>query len=131
MNKQDIISSVAYCGLVCGLCHLASECNGCKATGGKCSANSEKENGCYHRNCCIDKGISGCWECEEFPCANQMFIGRTNGEIKGFCRCMKEDGIEKFIDYILENQEKGIPYGIKGYGHMTEEEVVKILRQAK
>ncbi|HLV39955.1 DUF3795 domain-containing protein [Xanthomarina sp.] len=131
MNREAIISSIAYCGLVCKLCHLANECDGCKATGCNCSANSEKEKGCYHRNCCIDKVISGCWECEDFPCANSMFIGRTSGEIKGFCRCLKDDGVDKFIDYILKNQERGIPYGLKGYGQMTEEEVVQTLRQSK
>ena len=130
MNKEAIISSIAYCGLVCKLCHLANECDGCKATGSKCSANSEKEKGCYHRNCCIDKGIGGCWECEDFPCTNSMFIGRTSGEVKGFCS-LKDDGVEKFIEYILKNQERGIPYGLKGYGQMNEEKVVQTLRQSK
>ncbi len=130
MTNQELISSIAYCGLVCQLCHLANECDGCKATASKYSAHSEKEKGCYHRNCCLSKEIDGCWECADFPCANQMFTGKTSGEIKGFCRCIKEDGAEKFIDYILANQKKGIPYGMKGYGGKNEGEVVELLRKA-
>lgn len=129
MTNQEIIASIACCGLVCKLCHLAGECDGCKETASKCSVKSEKDKGCYHRNCCLEKGINGCWECTDFPCDNQMFIGRTSREIKGFCRCIKEDGVETFIESILANQEKGIPYGLKGYGDKTEAEVVKLLRR--
>ena len=35
------------------------------------------------------------------------------------------------LEYILKNQERGIPYGLKGYGQMNEEKVVQTLRQSK
>ncbi len=59
-----------------------------------------------------------------------MFIGPTNRQIKGFCRCIKEDGARKFIEYIEANQRKGIPYGKKGYGDKDEKEVLRILRES-
>lgn len=130
MDKRELILSIAYCSLVCRLCHLTDECDGCRAAGNRCPANSERERGCYHRNCCVNKGIDGCWECDDFPCKNQMFVGPTKGEIKGFCRCIKEDGARKFIEYILANQKKGIPYGRKGYGDKDENEVIRILRKS-
>ena len=59
-----------------------------------------------------------------------MFVGATSGQIKGFCRCIKEDGVEKFVGYILANQKRGIPYGKKGYGDKDEKEVAKMLRES-
>ncbi len=128
MDKAVLISSVAYCGLVCRLCHLANECDGCKETANKCSAHAEREKGCFHRDCCIRQGLKGCWECPEFPCQEQMFAGPTRGELIGFCRFIREEGLESFIDALLANEQKGLPYGKLSYGDKTEAEVVAMLQ---
>lgn len=78
MDKNEIVVSISYCGLVCNLCHLKSECDGCRNTANKCPNHSGKWEGCYHRNCCIKKNIDGCWECEDFPCKNDMFFSDTH-----------------------------------------------------
>ena len=130
MEKTVLISSVAYCGLICKLCHLADECDGCQATANKCSAHAEREKGCYHRSCCIRKGLRGCWECSEFPCEQHMFSGPTRGELIGFCRYIKSDGLARFIDAILANDRKGIPYGKISYGDKTDMEVIAMLQMS-
>jgi hypothetical protein len=127
MNKKELENSIAYCGLVCNLCHLAAECNGCRTAATNCPKYHSVE-GCFHRDCCLTKGIDGCWECDEYPCGRDMFAGKTKGEILGFCACIKQDGKAKFIGYILRNMAKGIRYGIEGYGALSEKQVLELLK---
>jgi hypothetical protein len=53
--------------------------------------------------------------------------------MRAFARCIKEDGINKFIEYIKRNQQDGIVYqrsGIMGdYDLPTEEEILALLRK--
>lgn len=53
-------------------------------------------------------------------------------KLRAFIRCIKEDGIEKFIEYITINKEKGVVYhrsGILGdYDLETEDDVLELLR---
>lgn len=130
MNKKEIVESISYCGLICKLCHLADECDGCKNTASKCPNHSQKWGGCYQRNCCTDKNLNGCFECEEFPCNKDMFSETHDVRIRAFVRCIKEEGSEKLIDYIIENDKKNIKYGFqKDYDFkQNEEEVLKLLR---
>jgi hypothetical protein len=37
MNKQALVDSIAYCGLVCGRCHLRAECDFCKNAASLCA----------------------------------------------------------------------------------------------
>lgn len=130
MNKNQFKNSVAYCGLVCGLCRPDGGCN-CK--NGNCGKRLSSES-CYQYDCCIRKGIDGCWECDIAPCGIDM-LAPEKLKLRAFVRCIKEDGIEKFTDYLIENENKGIVYhrnGVFGdYDLKTEDEVLKLLRDAK
>ncbi|MBN1797748.1 MAG: DUF3795 domain-containing protein [Spirochaetales bacterium] len=130
MNNRELENSIAYCGLVCKLCHLAGTCNGCKITETNCGKYLSQE-GCYHRDCCTQKNIDGCWECDEYPCARDMFIGKTKGEILGFCTCIKEQGKRKFIEYLVQNMKAGIKYGIESYGDLNAKQVLELLKHGK
>ena len=78
---QEIQAStelVAYCGLYCGACKssLKARCQGC---GG-----NQKASWCKIRSCCIEKSISSCAECTEYPSPNDCkkfnnFIARLFG----------------------------------------------------
>ena len=52
--------------------------------------------------------------------------------LKAFVKCIKEDGIDKFSQYILRNFDDGVVYhrnGYKGdYDLDTEEAILKLLR---
>ena len=122
-------NSIAYCGLVCGFC----------CPDGKCSCKSENNcgkrlcpEGCYQYNCCTSKGIKGCWECSDSPCYKDML---APGKIKmrAFVQCIKEDGIQKFIGYLEQNEKDGIVYhksGVMGdYNLFNEKEVLNLLRR--
>jgi len=53
--------------------------------------------------------------------------------LKTFVKCIKEDGIKKFSQYILRNYENGIVYHKKGFNGDydipdSEEEILHLLR---
>ena len=129
MTAEQIKKSIAYCGLICCLCSSDGSCD-CKRDnhcGRKTSAK-----GCFQYNCCTARGFNGCWECPDFCCNKDMF-DEEHLRFKTFVKCIKEDGIEAFSQYILRNLENGILYhrsGIHGdYDDFdTEEKILHLLR---
>ena len=108
MNRDRIIKSIAYCGLICELCHQANECDGCKSEKNNCGKHLS-EAGCFQRMCCIKKNINGCWECDNFPCDKDMYSNNHDPKVKAFARCIKEDGVENFIDDGIDYKGKTKP----------------------
>ncbi|MHC1577041.1 MAG: DUF3795 domain-containing protein [Methanosarcinaceae archaeon] len=54
---------------------------------------------CKIRKCCQEKGIEGCWNCDEFEtCVNLDFLTPTHGDahIKNLKR-LKKKGVEGFL----------------------------------
>jgi len=121
-------NSIAYCGLLCRLCSVDGSCS-CKGKNNCGKILSEE--GCYQHKCCTEKGIDGCWECEQSPCGKDM-LAPSKIKMRAFVRCMKEDGIEKFIEYINKNIENGAVHhrsGVIGdFDLDSEEAVLKLLR---
>lgn len=125
----EIEKSIGYCGLICKLCHLAHTCSGCKSDENCCAKHLSSE-GCYQYNCCTQKGLNGCWECEDFCCGKDMFSDSHDIKIRAFVRCAKEEGTNKLVEYVIRNQHKGINHGFqKDYdGLENEKAVLKLLR---
>ena len=126
MEKQALIESIAYCGLVCGRCHQRTECDGCKNTAKLCDRSAV----CYQRNCCLQKGLQGCWECTDFPCGKDMHSPAHDLRIRAFVTFIKAEGAETLIDCLLRNEAQGIFYGHnRDYdGKKSEEEVIQLLK---
>ncbi len=125
MDIKEIIDNVAYCGLVCPLDSCFDNCLGCKKGKG-CGDNS-----CYQKKCCIEKNLSGCWECKELPCNKGYFSKKEKsyGKFVGCIEHIKKYGLKKHIEKLIENQKKGIKYGLNGnYDNMTVEEVLNTLK---
>lgn len=118
MNKKDLI---APCGLDCFNCNLYKEnltddyrdrvakfrnilpdevaCNGCKPEQGKCRYALFD---CATWACTQEKGVSFCFECEEFPCGllAPTAQGATfphNMKVYNLCR-MKLIGLAAWIE---------------------------------
>jgi len=129
MTAIEVAKNIGYCGLVCSFCHLKDACDGCKS-GKNCCGRYLSEDGCYQYNCCVEKGLEGCWECDDFCCGKEMFSESHDIRLRAFVRCAKEEGVEKLAEYVLRNQQKGIKYGHnKDYDGLGSEEVVlKFLR---
>lgn len=127
LNEQ----SIAYCGLICDFCYPNGGCS-CKSDN-HCGKRLSPE-GCYQYNCCTDRGLNGCWECNDAPCGIDM-LAKDKIKIRAFVRCIKEDGIDEFIKYLNRNKENGVVYhrsGIWGdYDLPTEEEVLQLLRKGE
>ena len=129
---REIAESVAPCGLVCALCR--NDCKGCNK-----SKDSEISCMCFQRKCCRKKGLKGCWECPDFPCKSDMFDETKHDvRIKAFVRCIKEDGTQKFAEYILRNENNGVIYHRDNKNYTgdydwlkNEEEVISLLRTGK
>jgi hypothetical protein len=131
MAEKNLSNTISYCGLICGLCRPDHSCN-CK-TGNHCGKRLSPQ-GCYQYNCCREKDIEGCWECEDSPCGIDM-MSKEKLKLRAFVRCIKEDGIEAFSQYIVKNAQNGIVYhrnGIFGdYDLDTEEKILNLLRKGK
>jgi len=124
MTIQELANSIGYCGLICKLCHEADRCGGCKSET-NCCGRHLSEGGCFQYNCCVGKGLNGCWECEEGPCDKDMFSEEHDIRNRAFIKCAKQEGILKLAEYVYGNQEKGIKYGYqKDYDHLGSEKAV-------
>lgn len=124
VTMEDIAASVGFCGLVCAYCHEADHCGGCKSTT-NCCGRRLGEKGCYHYDCCRNKGINGCWECEAAPCGMDMFSEGHDIRNRVFVKCAKKEGIGKLAEYVFNNQANGIRYGWnKDYDNLDSEEAV-------
>lgn len=132
MNKESILGSIAYCGLICALCHEAKNCSGCKSDN-NCCGRKASENGCFQFNCCIEKGIEGCWECDIAPCDKDMFNEHHDIRNRTFVKVAKEEGVDKLAEYVAHNQKNGIIYGWnKDYDNLgSEQRVIDMLHKAK
>ena len=127
MNEK----SIAYCGLLCDLCNSNEECS-CKSEN-HCGKRLSPQ-GCYQYTCCTEKGINGCWECEESPCGKDM-LAPNKIKMRAFVKCIKEDGIDAFIRFIEENKKLVVIYhrtGVIGdYDLVNEDAVLQLLRRTK
>ena len=110
MEIQELIRSVAPCALVCGVCPEAApekgSCVGCKGGGG-----DAKE--CYQRQCCAQKQLSGCWECDAFPC-DKGFPEDSDG-FRGFfvgiVLAVQELGLERYVQRVATRMGQPVKYG--------------------
>ena len=100
--KRDL--GIARCGLACCLCSENANCSGCNS--GECA----DKQWCINRKCSLQKGIDGCYVCEEEcrkgllqkikPYAFQLFI--------------KHWGMEELLNCLERNEADGIVYHREG-----------------
>ena len=122
---MDREKGLAYCGLACCVCGERDTCDGCRQGG--CSDHSW----CKNFACCQKKGLSGCWECPDFPCEGGML---DKLRIRAFASFIRENGEEAMFSALEKNERLGVVYHQKGqltgdYDRFaTEEEIKNFLR---
>ena len=129
-KAKELSNSIAYCGLICRLCHLADKCDGCKTNNNTCERNCS-DKGCYQKICCKNKNLDGCWECDElYSCEEGIYSQGNFSKVKAFAICIKEDGKELFIKNIMKNTKKelSVEKG-KDYDNKTIDTVLKMIRE--
>ncbi len=131
-NKNDFehhVHSIAYCGLICDLCYLHAQCDGCRAV----DAAPDKrcpEVDCFLKACCLRNGYDGCWECGKLEaCTEGIYSSGDLSKIKAFALCIRDDGEETFMEYVMKNNKKGwsVERG-KDYDGKPIATVLKMLR---
>lgn len=114
---------LAICGLACVLCSEA-QCPGCKRQG--CAQGSD----CSVYQCATAKGLDGCYQCDDFPCAQDMLQGTRN---RAFGRYARTHGKQALLERLRINAENGIVYhrpgGLQGDYDLpaTEEAVIRLI----
>jgi hypothetical protein len=125
MTVEQIKNSISYCGLICCFCSSDGSCD-CR------KLNQCERQGCFQYNCCKERGYVGCWECPDLSACNKDMFDDSHLRVKTFVKCIKEDGIEAFSEYILCNLNNGILYHRNGhtgdYDLDTEEAILALLR---
>ena len=60
------VNLIAYCGLYCKQCFLTQWCGSCRTIYNTCSYATCSPGGvCPNATCCKEKGLEGCYECDE------------------------------------------------------------------
>lgn len=93
---------LAYCGLACSLCSENANCKGCQNLAQPCFE------GCENFSCVRERGLSGCWECPDFPCGKGMH-GR-NPRARAFVKFAREYGADRLLDCLERNRQAGVVY---------------------
>ena len=118
---------LAYCGLACCVCGENKTCAGCRNAGCK------NKEWCKHFNCCKEKGLNGCWECDEFPCGGM----HDKVRVLAFAEYIKQNGEEKMMDCLERNEQAGVVYHYQGQlvgdydKYETVDEIITMLEGAK
>ena len=116
---------IAYCGLACAVCGQNETCAGCRNEGCK------GKEWCKNFACCKEKGLNGCWECNDFPCSGGML---DKVKIRAFASFIKNHGEDEFLECLENNEKNGIVYhypaSISGdYDkYETEEEIMEKIK---
>ena len=101
----DPKAEVAYCGLVCAVCPgFEQGCVGCHAGSGEAT--------CPQRTCGSERGLTGCWECAEFPCQQGSFSSADWGGLSiGFLRVVQKLGPEAMVQRVITRLGSPLDYG--------------------
>ncbi len=75
------VDPVAYCGLSCDHCFLAEWCGSCRTEYNVCSYATCSPGGrCPNAECCREKGLDGCYDCDGLEdCRKGFYIPSNDG----------------------------------------------------
>lgn len=103
------VDMTAYCGFSCNHCFLGEWCGGCRYVFNCCSYATLFEKGkCPNISCCQEKGIDGCYECEELDKCSKGFYQPDNygaNACKAQAMFIRKYGKEKFFKVHNKLQE--------------------------
>ena len=99
--RKDV-PMVAYCGFSCNHCFLGEWCGGCRSVFNCCSYGTLHDKGvCPNIACCQDKGLDGCFDCDELNSCEKGFYTPGNdgaNACKAQAMFIKKYGKEKFLE---------------------------------
>lgn len=102
------VDQIAYCGLSCAHCFLKDSCGSCRTAYNTCSfAKCSPDGVCPSASCCQEKGLDGCYECENIrDCKHGFYsLGKEVNAIKSMSLFIGKYG-KKELQKVLENLHK-------------------------
>lgn len=114
---------MGFCGLACVLCSSA-DCLGCKGRGHNEGCD------CTIYQCAIQKEIDGCYQCNSFPCSEEMF---KQTRIRAFNHYARQFGKQNLLERLRINQQQGVAYhradGLKGDydSFIAEDDIMRLI----
>ena len=98
---------VAYCGLSCDHCFLGEWCGGCRTAYNTCSDATNAPDGiCPNTACCRDKGMDGCWECQDMTgCRKGFYAYDDINAIKAMALFIRKHG-KKDLAAVLDKMHQ-------------------------
>ena len=99
---------IARCGQACCLCCENTTCKGCRKEGFVELSWCPDSQWCENRNCGIEKGLNGCYECNPADCRKGLYAEKLS--IRAFAEFARRYGIEELLDCLERNEQAGIVY---------------------
>ena len=99
------VDPVAYCGLSCNHCFLKEWCGGCRTSYNTCSyATCSSDHICPNTACCKEKGLDGCYECDNLADCQTGFysLGNDVNAVKAMALFIRKYG-KKELAASLDN----------------------------
>ena len=79
LNARKGVDPIACCGLSCEHCFLKEWCGGCRTSYNTCSyATVCPDHICPNVRCCKEKGLDGCYECDDLINCKKGFYANGN-----------------------------------------------------
>ena len=101
---------IAYCGHHCGFCHF-DQCPGCRSENPFCSfATLFEDNVCPNVKCCLEKGLDGCYECQELPNCRIGFFDTKEQVAKATALFIQKHGKNQYDISLARAVQSGIRY---------------------
>ena len=108
-NARKGVDTIAFCGLSCDHCFLKDWCGSCRTRYNTCSyATCCPDNICTNAACCREKGIDGCYECEELDECFKGFYGNGNDgkAVKALALFIRKYGKKQLISVMDRLHER-------------------------
>ena len=95
------VDPIAYCGFSCNHCFLSAWCGSCRTVYNTCSfATLSPDGKCPNAVCCQEKGIDGCYECDQLEtCGKGFYIPSNDGANAARAQAMyiRKHGKKEFL----------------------------------
>lgn len=128
------VDPIAYCGLSCNHCFLMEWCGSCRTPYNTCSyATVCPDKVCPNAACCKEKGLDGCYDCEELATCKKGFysLDKEVNAVKAMALFIKKYGKKEFcstLDHLHQKYDFQKIQEILGY---DLEEGLQILESNK
>ena len=101
--------TIAYCGLSCDHCFLMEWCGSCRTPYNACSfATCSPDGICPNAACCQQKGVDGCYECEDLDSCKKGFysLEKEVDAIKAMAKFIRKHGKKELFAVLDRLHEK-------------------------